>query len=397
VSIKLLLSDDNVASIKPPVTGRIEVFDKRIGGLAVRVSATARSFIFRGRIRGNPRPLRLTIGPTAIGVEAARAEAVRMLQAMTLGKHPNEEKRAAEAAAYTFGTLVDDWASIKLKQKSERYRSEAIRAIKFNLKPLLSTPLIELRKRDVVRVFDPIVERAPQMALRTAAYARAAFAWAQSRDDDLADRSNPFSIPTVDPVKRMRRLTEEETWAIWKAAGELEFPHGPFIRTSLLTLLRREEIAGMRWSEIKDDMWTVPAKRMKGGKCNDTLPNGAKVHKVHLSPAALAVLVGLPRLVDSDFVFWSARTRSQMTNPDKTKVLLDRRVQIEDWRPHDFRRTGVSWLADHGVDPTDCDKLLAHEDRNLGVVSRGYQRGERLEQRARALDLWAAHATGGER
>jgi integrase len=63
---------------------------------------------------------------------------------------------------------------------------------------------------------------------------------------------------------------------------------------AMLTLQRREEVAGMRWSEIADDLvtWRIPGERMKNGK----------PHDVHLSEAAREVLRTVPRGKDCDFV-----------------------------------------------------------------------------------------------
>ena len=50
----------------------------------------------------------------------------------------------------------------------------------------------------------------------------------------------------------------------------------------MLTLQRREEVAGMRWSEIAHDLslWTIPGSRMKNGR----------PHNVHLPEPARAML-----------------------------------------------------------------------------------------------------------
>ncbi len=61
------------------------------------------------------------------------------------------------------------------------------------------------------------------------------------------------------------------------------------------------------------------------------------------------------------------------------------------WVFHDFRRTGVTALADAGFPPHIADKLLNHVSGSIRGVAAVYQRGEFAEERRRALDAWAAH------
>jgi integrase len=80
-------------------------------------------------------------------------------------------------------------------------------------------------------------------------------------------RSNPFAelpLPTT-ITKRDRVLSDEEAAAVWRAAGE--DPFGAMVRLLMLTGQRREEVAGMTWAELSEDLatWTIPATRTKNG------------------------------------------------------------------------------------------------------------------------------------
>lgn len=61
------------------------------------------------------------------------------------------------------------------------------------------------------------------------------------------------------------------------------------------------------------------------------------------------------------------------------------------WMFHDFRRSGVTWLAENGTPPLVADKLLNHVAGTIRGVAAVYQRGEFAEERRRTLDAWAAH------
>ena len=62
-------------------------------------------------------------------------------------------------------------------------------------------------------------------------------------------------------------LSNEEAGAIWRAACEAPYPFGAIVRLLMLTGQRREEVAGMTWAELSEDLatWTIPATRTKNG------------------------------------------------------------------------------------------------------------------------------------
>src|SRR4051812_23016985 len=116
---------------------------------------------------------------------------------------------------------------------------------------------------------------------------------------------------------RDRVLTDAELSAVWTAASALPYPFGPFFRMAILTLQRREEVAGMRWSEISSDMkvWTIPGPRMKNGRRHD----------LHLSEAAVEILRTIPKPEGCDYVF-STTGKTPISGFSKGKAVLDTAV-----------------------------------------------------------------------
>ena len=105
------------------------------------------------------------------------------------------------------------------------------------------------------------------MTGRTAAYGRAAFAWAVKRG---AVNANPFeALPIAKSIaKRERVLSDEEIAEIWRAAGDAASPYGTIIRLLILTGQRRGEVAGMNWGEIVRRSWRL-------GPCPASAPRTA--------------------------------------------------------------------------------------------------------------------------
>ncbi|MEJ0093157.1 MAG: site-specific integrase [Methylocella sp.] len=197
-------------------------------------------------------------------------------------------------------------------------------------------------------------------------------------------------------------MTDLELTDVWAATADMPFPWGPFYRMAVLTLQRRDEVAGIRWSEISDDLgtWTIPSARMKNGK----------PHDVHLAEPARAILRTLPRRVDGRDLIFSTTGTTPISGFSRAKTTLDAEIAkvrakgaektgakaaaLVPWRLHDFRRTGVTTLAKLGFDSIVVDKLLAHQPAKLAGVASVYQRHQFTEERAKALEAWAAHVTG---
>lgn len=277
---------------------------------------------------------------------------------------------------------MDDWAKLHLAGKRPRYAAEAVRAIKHAFAPHLSKPAARLTRAEAVNTLDALV-RAEKVAIagRTLAYGRACYAWGTKRGK-IAD--NPFAnlpIP-AGVVARERVLTDAELGRVWTAAAAMGEPWGPLFRVLLLTLGRRDEVAGMRWSEVADDLatWTIPGARMKKGAA----------HIVALPEAARDALRAVTRVHGQDLVF-STTGKTPVSGFTKAKATLDKASKATDWRLHDIRRTGVSALAAMGFNPMVADKLLAHQPSTLHGAGRVYQRHDFAEERKRALEAWEAH------
>jgi integrase len=324
------------------------------------------------------------------------------LKAERIRRRAEDERERAEAAL-SLDALVEEWAVLHLTQCRESYRVEAIRAIRHAFPDLLKRPAARITRVDAVNALDSLVKAGrAAMAGRTLAYARAAFHWAQKRGKVPHNPFQGLPIPTR-TVARERVLSDSEVAEVWAAANTLSYPFGPFYKIAILTLQRREEVAGMRWSEIAADLslWTLPGSRMKNGK----------PHDVHLAEASRVVLRSIPRVGGCDLVFTTTGTTS-ISGFSQGKRYLDRAISeiraragadvgrqpqpIEAWHLHDFRRTGVTKLAALGFDSIVVDKLLAHQPAKLLGVAAVYQRHDFARERAAALDAWATHILGGQ-
>ncbi len=282
------LTDRFLAALKVE-NGRKDrlVFDTACPGLGVRVTTKGtRTFIAQWTDPVTRRKVREPIGVWGnITIDKAREAAQILLGdvARRINPKAERERQRAEAEresaelALTFDALIEEWKALHLAHRRARYAAEAERAIRCGLPTLLKRPAARISRADAVNALDQIVKAGKAVtAGRTMAYARACFAWGKRRGKVP---ENPFAeLPiSAGATERERVLSDTETAEVWAAADTLGYPFGPFYKLMILTLQRREEVAGMRWSEIADDMsrWTLPGSRMKNGK----------PHDVHLSEA----------------------------------------------------------------------------------------------------------------
>jgi integrase len=368
------------------------VFDAACPGLGVRLTAKGtRTFVAQWTDPATRRKVREPLGVWGnLTLEQAREAARARLGAVAKGIDVRAERRARReaveaeraVAALSFDKLIEEWAALHLVHRRPRYAAEATRAIRFSLAGLLSRPAARITRAEAVNALDKLAEAGKAaMAGRVMAYSRAAFHWAQKRGKVAA---NPFAdLPvSAGATERDRVLTNRELAAIWRATGELGGQFGPLVQLLILNLLRREEVAGMQWSELSPDLsiWTIPAARMKN----------RKPHDVALSKASRAILRNLRRLHESDYVF-TTTGKAPVSGFSKAKIKLDSLSGVGGWRLHDLRRTGVTKLAELGFDSIVVDKLLAHRPSKIRGVAAVYQRHHFAVERARALEAWAGH------
>jgi integrase len=371
------------------------VFDAACPGLGVRLTAKGtRRFVAQWTDPATRRKIREPLGVWgSLSLEQAREAARARLGAVAKGINVTAERQARKAAdetkraeeALTFDKLVAEWAALHLAHRRPRYAVEAERAIRYSLADLMKRPAARITRAEAVDALDKLAKTGKAaMAGRVMAYARAAFRWAQKRGKV---ETNPFAdLPvSAGATERDRVLTDAELAAIWQATDKLGAPFSPLVKVLTLTLQRREEVAGMRWSELPSDLshWKIPGRRMKN----------RKPHDVALTEAVRVVLRNVPRLEGSDYVF-TTTGRTPVSGFSKAKARLDTLSGVSGWRLHDLRRTGVSKLAALGFDSIVADRLLAHQPAKLKGVAAVYQRHDFAAERARALDAWAMHVVG---
>lgn len=280
------------------------LWDTKIAGFGLRVMPSGvKSYIFQYRIGGRGAPSRrYTIGRHgSLTPDQARKIASDLAAKVAAGIDPLEADRAAlkakadqkarEAAEarkleeLAFSAYVEHFLTHGLKTAlRERTRQGYEIALRRHAVPVLGdTPLPEIGAKDVQRVLDSIPASQPSVRRIVFAVLRLLFKFAASpkRADISASPLAGVEAPEA-PKHRKRVLKEEELRLALRAIEATPAPFGPLFALLFATGQRREEVAGLKWSELdrKTETWTLPADRAK----ND------KEHIVPLNRRAIAAL-----------------------------------------------------------------------------------------------------------
>ena len=378
-----LLTDVLIRNLKPVHGRQIDVFDSKVPGFALRVSPVAKTFTLLYRVGRRAR--RMTLGRyPLLPLAEARARAEKALRDVSAGLDPGALKTAARVqySERLFPTVAEDFIERHAKRKTKTWR-ETERLLKREFVPIWRHRLIhDITKQDVNRVLDGIVERgAPVGANGALAAIRKLFNWAIERGyvraSPCAGTQRPSKVSS-----RERVLTPKELIAVWRAAVAYPYPFGPVVQLLILTVQRRGEVIGMRWSELdlEQGLWTIPPQRTKSNR----------QHQIPLSSAAVTLLEALPRLHD-ELVFPARGNPNQPSSGfSKWKRALDRASNTSGWRIHDLRRSASTKLAEMGVAPHIIERILNHQQGQLGGVAGVYNRFAYLPEMRAALEKWAA-------
>lgn len=397
------LTARSVEQVKPDLKVR-EIPDGALPGLYLVVQPSGtRSFALRYRHVGRTRNMTLGRWP-AFSLGEARDAARSALRAIAEGRDPASERRHARQDT---STLFDEVARLFIERDQRpnnrtwkeaarliglRPEGDRLTAVRGGIVDRWSGRRIEdIRKREVIATIDALSDR-PAIKQNTYAALRRLFNWALARDLLATSPCAGIEAPAPSPA-RDRVLTDDELRWFWHACEAVGPPFAPLFRLLCLTAQRREEVGGVRWTELNSNVWTIPAERVKNGR----------EHSLILPEAAAALIRSMPRVERCPYIF-STTGRTPVSGYSEAKRRLDLAMlklarnetgdvhaQIPPWRLHDLRRTAASGMARLGISLPTIEKVLNHVSGSFGGIVGVYQRHEFKDEKAAALKAWTEH------
>jgi integrase len=353
----------------PPDRKDKTYFDDLLPGFGLRCRASGvRRWVCMYEMNGHVR--RVTIGsPEVLGLDQARKVARKTLAEKALGRDPAAQKaQDRRAAKHALGGVIADY----LKHCETRLRPASMRHLNRYLrdwwKPLASMPISRITRRDIA----PYLAGPPVAAARARSRLRTCCQWAI--EQGYLD-SNPVigsTVPDKHVRPRSRVLSLDELAAIWKACGEDAY--GTIVKLLIVTAARRAEVGDMRWRELDNGLWTIPAARAKSGRD----------HVLLLPPLAWRLIDEWSRRgAGPDWLFWGHGFRGW----SRSKRALDATSGVQGHVLHDIRRSVATHMADAGVSPHVVEAVLGHAHGS--AVARVYNRAAYLNDMRVALAMWA--------
>ncbi|HDL3483855.1 TPA: tyrosine-type recombinase/integrase, partial [Mannheimia haemolytica] len=148
----------------------------------------------------------------------------------------------------------------------------------------------------------------------------------------------------------------------------------------LLTMTRPNEAAKAKWADIdeKAKLWTIPAENMKRGI----------EHKITLSRQAIALLREIKKLSGGKtYLFPSVKNPQTHVNTQTANGAIKRMGYKGKLVAHGLRAIASTYLNEKGYNSDLIEVALSH--LNSDRIKAAYDRGERLEQRFKLLQVWA--------
>jgi integrase len=369
---------------------RREIRDDIVRTLILRVGATKAVWVLRYEV--GPIYRRETLGRVEhIPLAKARDIARNRVIAVAEGRDPVVEIRTDRAN--TFEALAEFYIEHYARPRKKSWANDQ-RIITRHLMPEWRTRMVSsITRRDVRERIEHVKVSAPVQANRVKALCSKLFAYAVEQDWIEHNPVTGIKLPTRERARK-RVLTMGEVGTFWTGIdtlerdGVIESAQADQLRLRLLLGQRGGEIAGMRWQDIADGLWT------------QSDPKNGRTHVLPVTPDLQAVLTRQRARVPlgCSWVFpnskhtgpdiYRAWRAVEITKEDSTTTQGLEALGVADAKGHDLRRACATHMARLGVHPHVIGRLLNHADA-LGKVAGIYNQHSYLPELREALRLWA--------
>lgn len=329
----------------------------------------------------------ITSDARAIKFRDVAEKAREMLTALRVeGIDPKAE--SLRPAGLTFDALFRQWLELHAKVKKKSWPHDEALYNRHVAQRIGSKPVTEISRRDVIAVLGDIADKISGIqANRCHSLVSAVFSWAVSME--IAAAHPAMKIPKFGvEMVRERVWTHDELRRLWNAlaailngtaTGPISQPMARIVQLLVLTGQRRAEVAQAGASEMVGGVWSIPARRMKGGEA----------HAIPLAPMAAAIIADAMRDSANGYLFPGRGGNILDPHSVTTAIVrLTASLGIEGATVHDIRRTVASELARLGVAESIISRLLAHTQG--GITARVYNQHSYLAEKRAALALWEA-------
>lgn len=331
-------------------------WDRRLTGFGVRVYPTGGK-VYIAQARGKDGPKRVRVGRHGVvNADQARKRAALIIARVKAGEAPVTERMVARSVGPTVAEVakryLNEHAAVRYKPGTAAWTRTAVHR---HIVPAFGKlAMADVERAQVVALHQRLC-RTPTMAnkvIRTLSLMyRLAEGWGV-----VPQGCNPCRTVIKYPErKRERFLTDQEFGRLGQVLEEATIRGGASVsaitalRLLMLTGCRKNEILTLRWEHVALDMGELRLPDTKTG-----------ARTVPLSPPAVKLLAGLPRIETDPWVFPGRKPGTHLRTLDDAWQVIRERAGLEDVRIHDLRHSFASRALALGESLPMIGKLLGH-------------------------------------
>lgn len=356
--------------------------------LSVKPSGT-RSWILRVVVHGKRRDL--GVGPAdLVSLAEARDKARAWRKIAREGGDPYASRNAV---AITFEEATAEYHKVVAQSfRSQKHAAQWLAGMKTHVFPAFGARAIgTIGVVDVRKVLEPIWTSKHETARKIKQRIEAIFDWARAEGHYGPENPARGIKRVLKPQPRnpthLAAMPWEEVPAFYAALEERDAVSARTLQFIILTAARSGEARNALWEEVKANVWTIPANRMKTGR----------EHAVPLAPEAIRILDRV-RGLDAEYIFPQHFPKPDGAGkPQSINVFrpLYERMGCERITTHGFRSSFRDWCSEAAEAPREvAEAALAHVP---GQVERAYRRSTLMDRRRALMVKWSEFVTSANR
>jgi integrase len=341
-------------------TGRDQfLWDSEIRGFGFKFAESGKcTFIFNYRTLQR-RSRRITIGDwPAMTVEEARVRAGRLRVQVRDGQDPLAE-RAKARQANTLSEVIDayrNWLGPGTQHNFELVMAKDIHPVLGNF------PVEQVRRGDVIRLYERIKRRAPGTARSAMRYLRSCWNWGVDQQLISDSIPNPASgVAKNNGIRTYARaLSPDQYQALFEAIQKAREAGliNPFLLYSveliMVTGLRKRNATGLRKDQIKYHQRVIVYARSPDGRAQHKTFEKEGEKTIAITDPVADILCRAARtrqdlgLDDSEFVFPSSRN-GPVTKIEPVIRALGEQININRLCAHNLRSAYINHCLTKGI------------------------------------------------
>lgn len=379
------------------------------GGLILLTKPSGRQY-WQFRVKLGGKETLVSLGSADIlSLADARDKAATCRQAVVDGRDPKRsltEEKLDNKSGPSFKDVALDYLEANKGPWSEDHYNQWKQTLRDYVYPHIGD--IAIKDLEVEDVYALLLAEGlwyDKHTTATRVRSRIAKVWGAARVLKHCTGSNPASwddnlenlLPSTkkvrkkDPVKHHVSMPYEEMPAfmvkLQEARHTKRSPLGAKgLIWAILTGCRYQEVTGARFSEIKGNLWTIPAERTKT----------RREHKVPITPAMMDLLEQLREEQVCDLLFPSVQRKTTGFQP-MCENTMTKYLQVNgpdaSYTTHGFRTTFKTWALDKTNYLDEVSEMQLNHVKG-DEARRAYARTDMLEKRRELMEKYAAYAMG---